>query len=90
MKLIKIAIMVACLSACAEASDTNTMPIKGDTSGLLIYYSECENFPPPPGAEWCDTYADGGSCCTWSSQGINEEWCNPPGSLCWEFNGAWR
>lgn len=89
MKLASLAVIFM-ISACADVAHAPQAPIEGDTSSLLIYYSECEGDQPSPGPTWCDVYDDGAACCIWDSQGFHEEWCQYPDSWCWEMTGSWR
>ena len=90
MRLI-LCVMMMVVGACVNAPQEDISPvIVGDTSNLLIYYSNCEHMQPSANPTWCDFYEGGGACCTWDVAGFYEEWCQYPDNLCWEMNGGWQ
>ena len=56
----------------------------------------CWDEPYMYGAEWCDWYDDGSTCCVWYVEKeiplcctltSYEEWCQWEDGWCWEYNG---
>ncbi len=95
MRVSKIILASILMSACINSPDDDLniggpSILAGDTSNLLVFYSDCSSSQPTPGPSWCDLYEDGSKCCTWSKNGFHEEWCQYPEDMCWEMNGAWR
>ena len=86
------ALFAACVNAPQDSISQPENPpiIQGDTTNLLVYYSDCSQAQPMPNPVWCDFYDDGGACCTWVDSGFHEEWCQYPDNWCWEVNDMWQ